>query len=197
MRGTAALRVAVLGQVRATIEGAAVARRMIEGESPAVARREIGEVERRGDRRRSDLVSGLSTTLVTPLDREDLFRISRSIDDALDTLQDFVREADLYGFEDRKRYLPLLVAADEALVQLETAVATLWIKPAEVPMRSIEVKKAARRVTRAYREEFARTVVAGTGSLKHRELIKRLDWVGIRISEAADALSDGALKRGY
>lgn len=185
------------GQVRAAIEGAGIAKSMIEGMSPALARQQIAEVERAGDSRRSELVVGLSRTLITPLDREDLFRLSRSIDDALDTLRDFVREADLYGLDDRRRYLLLVEATIDALSHLEQAVATLWTAPAEVPERALAAKKAARQVTRAYREEFARTVMAGTGTLKHRELIKRLDWVGIRISEAADVLTDGALKRGY
>ena len=54
-------------------------------------------------------------------------------------------------------------------------------------------------MNRVYQNEFAR-IVGGELSprtLKHRELVKRLDWVGVRISEAADVLADGALKRGY
>ena len=40
--------------------------------------------------------TSLAGVLVTPVDREDLFRLSRSIDDVLDNLRDFVREWDLY-----------------------------------------------------------------------------------------------------
>lgn len=198
--GSGVLREALIGQIRAAHDGAEVAARMVDGASTASAREDIAAVEKRGDDRRADLVRGLGSTLVTPLDREDLFRLSRSIDNVLDTLQDFVREADLYRIENRQTYRPLVASSITALTLLEEAVATLWTKPVDVPMRSLVVRKAARAVSRAYREEFARTVVDGGGSLdtlKHRELIKRLDWVGIRISEAADALTDGALKRGY
>src|SRR5699024_8779550 len=122
------------------------------------------------------------------------------IDNVLDTLQDFVREADLYRIENRQTYRPLVTSAVTALTLLEEAVDTLWVDPVDVPRRALAARKAARAVSRQYRNEFARTVVDASravDSLKHRELIKRLDWVGIRISEAADALTDGALKRGY
>lgn len=198
--GSDALRRAMLGQIRAAHEGADIARQMLEGTPTETARKEIAEVERGGDEERAALVTGLASTLVTPLDREDLFRVSRAIDEVLDTLQDFVREADLYRIENRDTYRPLVSKAATALELLEEAVDTLWTDPRDVPTRSLAVRKAARAVSRQYRTEFARTVVDASDSLdtlKHRELIKRLDWVGIRIREAADALTDGALKRGY
>lgn len=198
--GSDALRRAILGQIRAAHDGAGIAAQMVDGMSTATARQEIATIEKRGDSERATLVTGLASTLVTPLDREDLFRLSRSIDNVLDTLQDFVREADLYRIENRDTYRPLVTSSVTALTLLEDAVDTLWTNPVEVPKRALTVRKAARAVSRAYREEFARTVVNASNSLdslKHRELIKRLDWVGIRISEAADALTDGALKRGY
>jgi hypothetical protein len=36
-----------------------------------------------------------------------------------------------------------------------------------------------------------------TETLKRRELLRRLDVVGLRIREAADALADGAVKRSH
>lgn len=198
--GSEALRRAILGQIRAAHQGAEVAERMLAGLPTEEARAEISEVENHGDKERALLVEGLASTLVTPMDREDLFRLSRSIDDVLDTLQDFVREADLYRIENREKYRPLVASTATALTLLEIAVDSLWTDPADVPVRALATRKAARKVSRAYRQEFAQTVVNASDSrdgLKHRELIKRLDWVGIRISDAADALTDGALKRGY
>ncbi|MGC0273324.1 DUF47 domain-containing protein [Pseudactinotalea sp. Z1739] len=198
--GSDALRRAMLGQIRAAHDGADIARRMLEGLSTETARKEVAEVERGGDAERAALVTGLASTLVTPLDREDLFRVSRAIDEVLDTLQDFVREADLYRIDNREAFRPMVSKAADALDLLEEAVDTLWTNPSDVPNRSLAVRKAARAVSRQYRTEFASTVVDAPDSLdtlKHRELIKRLDWVGVRIREAADALTDGALKRGY
>ena len=59
--------------------------------APGEAHERIAEIEQRGDAMRAELVTRLSGVLVAPIDREDLFRLSRSIDDVLDNLRDFVR----------------------------------------------------------------------------------------------------------
>ncbi len=199
-RGDSHLSGALTGQVHAALEGAALAQAMVNKKvNPADARSQIAEIEHRGDEQRAELVERLSQTLVAPLDREDLFRLSRSIDDVLDTIRDFVREADLYQIEKRKTYRPFLDDVVGAIESLDEAVDALWSKPHRVPLKALEAKKAARGISRGYQDEFAK-IIDGTVSpqaLKHRELIKRLDMVGMRINDAADVLTDGALKRGY
>lgn len=191
---------ALTGQIRAARDGAALAAAMVGKEiTPAQAREQIADIEHRGDEMRGQLVERLARTLVAPLDREDLFRLSRSIDDVLDTIRDFVRESDLYQIEKRRSYRQLLDSVVAAVDALGEAVEALWNKPERVPAKALEAKKSARGINREYQEEFAK-IVGGEMSpdaLKRRELIKRLDWVGVRINEAADVLTDGALKRGY
>ena len=63
------------------------------------------DIEQRGDRLRAELVWRLEGVLVAPIDREDLFRLSRSIDDVLDNLRDFVREWDLFDVEAAAEFL--------------------------------------------------------------------------------------------
>lgn len=191
---------ALIGQVRAVREGAVLAKAMTSREiSPGEARTMMATVEHRGDEMRAELVERLARTLATPLDREDLFRLSRSIDDVLDTIRDFVREADLYQIEKRNGCQSLLTKVIAAIDVLDEAVQAIWQRPDLVTVKALEAKKAARVVNREYQEEFAKIVRRTTTpeALKRRELVKRLDWVGVRISDAADDLTDGALKRGY
>lgn len=199
-RGAAGLSAALAGQVHCAREGAELARAMVYKQvTPEVARERIAVVEHRGDTLRSELIEGLGRTLVAPLDREDLFRLSRSVDDVLDTIRDFVRESDLYRIEGRATYRPFADAVVDAVALLEDAMQLVWDSPEQVPLRALDAKRAARVINREYQVEFANIVGSALTprSLKHRELIKRLDWVGVRISEAADVLADGALKRGY
>src|SRR5690625_4357254 len=87
-------------QIIATSEGAELAHRLVTGDiSSATARDAVGDIEHQGDDSRAALISELSRALTTPIDREDLFRLSSSIDDILDNLRDFVREHDLFGVE--------------------------------------------------------------------------------------------------
>lgn len=198
--GETTLADALNGQISAVGDGAALALEMVSKRiSPADARKQIAVIEQRGDQERAKLVQRLSRTLVAPLDREDLFRLSRSIDDVLDTIRDFIREAHLYQIEKRRIYRPFVDSTVVAIDLLAEAVDALWTNPRRVPRKALDAKKAAREVGREYQTEFAK-IVDGTitpKTLKHRELIKRLDWVGVRISDAADVLTDGALKRGF
>lgn len=167
--------------------------------STTEARRRIAEFEQRGDRMRAAVVARLSKALVTPLDREDLFRVSRLIDDVLDALREFVREADLYEIEHRRSFSPMLDCVVRAVAHLDVAVRGLWEDPSEVPALALRAKKEANQIARAYQVQFARILEGpvSAGSLKRRELLRRLDMVGAHIHEAADALTEGVLKRGH
>ncbi|MFJ2521252.1 DUF47 domain-containing protein [Cellulosimicrobium cellulans] len=187
-------------QVEAAREGARLASALTRKEiSTTDARARIADVERRGDEMRAALVDQLSRSLSSPLDREDLFRISRMVDDVLDALREFVREADLYKIEQRRSYEPMVASIVDSLARLDSAVQALWRRPREVPERALRAKKAASKVSRAYQAEFVR-ILRGpvtAQSLKQRELIKRLDAVARHIHDAADALTEGVVKRGY
>lgn len=154
-------------------------------------------VEHVGDEARAQLVQNLARSLVTPLDREDMFRISRSIDDVLDNLRDFVRELDLFGAAD-DRLVPVIDAVIEGLELLQEAIARVPSSTASLGERVIAAKKSGNEIRRSYEYQLA-AVLDGevTVSMLHlRELLRRLDVVGLRLGEATDALADAAVKRG-
>ena len=186
------------GHVDATLEGARLVERAVRGEvSWEAARTEIIDVEHRGDASRRELILELSTAIVTPIDREDLFRVSRSIDDVLDNLRDFVRECDLFAIQDGAAMLPVVNAIVEAVGGLRGAVVVVADAPRQVGPRALVAHKAANQVRRSYdaalAELFGGELVMEV--LKVREVLRRLDVVGLRVAEAADALSDAAVKR--
>ncbi len=190
----------VLSQVELVREGAVVARAMAArelGRADAHTRMEV--IEHEGDVRRGDLVDQLSVSITTPIDREDLFRLSRSIDDVLDTIRDFVREAHIYDIKKMDRLLPLLDWLIEGLDDLAGAVANVLDDPGHVVRSALSAKKHAGAICRAYQYEIAELFVdeISAETFKRRELVRRLDIAGMRLSEAADALADGAMKRWH
>lgn len=191
---------AVLRQIETAIEGAQLARDMAAREiGRGKAHDRIGEIEHEGDTRRGELVEMLSASITTPIDREDLFRLSRSIDDVLDTMRDFVREAHIYDIKHMERLLPLLDWVIEGLSDLAGAVGNVLDDPGSVVRDALNAKRQGGAIGRAYQYEiaelFADEISAET--FKRRELARRLDIAGIRLSEAADALADGAMKRWH
>jgi uncharacterized protein len=122
----------------------------------------------------------LSETLTTPFDREDLFRLSRSIDDVLDNLRDFVREADLMGVADERDCATLIDAIVEALEHLKTAIAHVLDEPHRAPERALGAKKGGNHVRQLYQVAIASlfTEELSVDMLKRRELLRRLDVGG-------------------
>jgi hypothetical protein len=174
------LLVGIIGsQIEAAIDGTTLAREMVAGRLPAAdARAQMSAIEHRGDCERVRLVDALSSTLTAPVDREDLFRLSRCVDDVLDSVRDFVRESHLYGLD----------TATQALLHEGTTAAHI----------TLTTKKAVGRVRQCYQIELAQLFnrPLDMQTLKRRELLRRLDVAGLRLGEAADALADGIMKRG-
>ena len=192
-------------QVEACLEGARIADRCSRGELEATeALERIVEVEHRGDERRAELVEALAKAIVTPIDREDLFRVSRSIDDVLDNLRDYVREVDLFvapvGAEPFGEITRAIIESVEAL---GSAVSDLADDPARVADAAMAAKKRGNDIRELYERAVSGLLEGDEPAdgeslralLRSRELLRRLDVVGLRLGEAADALADGMMKR--
>lgn len=198
-RGRADLAAHVLRQIDATLEAAALVE-AVAGDVIAleVATETMRLVEHKGDRARADLVIALSSAFSTPIDREDLFRLSRSTDDVLDNLRDFLREIRLFAPEDLIPCRPLLPPISDGLRHLREGVISIGGNGITVDQSTLATRKAGTAIRREYEQELAHlfTLPISSELLKQRELLRRLDVVGLRLSEAADALADGWLKRG-
>jgi uncharacterized protein Yka (UPF0111/DUF47 family) len=197
-RMDSALTEALLGQLEATKEGAWLAMAMIGGEVGRTgAHEQMRTIEHLGDEERGRLIDELKTALVTPIDREDLFRLSRAIDDVLDSLRDFVRESHLYRVPDQIRFTPMLDQVIVGIEALESSVRDLASRPSVVAQDALEAKKAGGAIRRMYQYEISR-IFSGEitpEAMKERELVRRLEIVGVAIGDAADAIADGAMKR--
>lgn len=189
----------MIDQLDATVRGVRLAARMTAGElTPAQARAGMVDVEHAGDDLRVRLVSEISAALTTPIDREDLYRLSRSIDDVLDNVRDLVRETDLYEAVPDPADTDALSAVAAGLGHLRQALDNLIPKPGEVIGCVLSARKSAGRVRQHYQNSVAALFRAELSNdvLKRRELLRRLDVVGLRLGECAAALSDAMQKRG-
>jgi uncharacterized protein len=200
LRGAAGPRFAglLVGQLDAAIEATEVIGSVIAGERgwSEVGDR-VGDLEHEGDRLRAELVRELAVAVVTPLDREDLFRVSRSIDDVLDNLRDLRRECVLFEPARTDHLQPLLEATRVTLVELRGAAEAIGSDPGAVSKGALAARKCGNRIRRLYDERLAIVFrePLDIETLKTRELLRRLDVIGLRLGEAADALADAAIKR--
>jgi uncharacterized protein len=190
----------LVDQLDATLAGIALARALAAGEvATRSARSQLGEIESVGDAARRALIEELSRTLSAPMDREDLFRVSRSVDDVLDNLRDLAREFDLYRITGEPLLVDALANIELGVLALREAVGCLVGAPELATLRALEAKGTD--VRASYQHAMAALLAEGqevtTEVLRRRELLRRVDVTGLRLAEAADALSDGAVKRSH
>ena len=185
-------------QLACTARGARLAEMLASGAmSIGEAHEAMRQIEHEGDAARALLVAEVGSVLATPVDAEDLFRVSRSIDDVLDNLRDFVREVDLYHPAGLEFSAPLVHKLAEGIECLGRALTQLIEAPGAMPGETLMTRKAVSQTRRLYQQQLAGLfeLPVDNETLKQRELLRRLDVVGLRLGEAADALADGALKR--
>jgi uncharacterized protein len=197
-RGHEALIAHLVDQLDATLDGVRTVRAVAAGElATAEGRERLGRVESEGDAARLALIHELSTTLASPIDREDLFRLSRSVDDVLDNLRDLAREFDLFEVRGEPLLADALANVEAGVLDLREAVTHLVAAPGHASRGAAEAKKTDVRLS--YQRAVAALLAEGrpvtTEVLRRRELLRRVDVVGLRLAEAADALADGAVKR--
>ncbi|MGC5020305.1 DUF47 domain-containing protein [Micromonospora sp. DT47] len=186
----------ILDQLSAAADGVGLATALARGElPPGVARSRIGEIEHEGDTRRGLLVAQLRRSVSSPIDREDLFRLSRSVDDVLDAVRDFIREADLFAPRGQGAYQPVLDALARGVGELGEAVRLLPRAPREAAEHALRAKKQGLRTQYQYAVSALLDLPLTADTVKATLLLCRLDTAGVHLATAADALADGVVKR--
>lgn len=165
--------------------------------TPAEAAESMKAVSAQAHWHRSATVGRLAGAFANPIDREDLFRLSRSIEDTGNNVADYVHELALFDVPAHHGQVRMLEAIAGALADLDQAVQAIVDNPLRIREASLAVRR--NEIRRRYQEAVAQTLSGevDAASLKNRELLRRLDVVGLRLGEAADALADGAVKRSH
>jgi hypothetical protein len=179
--------------------GLSVVRAMLQGQlDHTEATIEMADIEHRGDALRAELVASLAHALVTPIDREDLYRLSRSIDEVVDGLRDLVREWDLFESHDAQALLSVLDAMTQAVSDVRVAIASIVSAPQATSPQVLTAQRSANRIRLVHEDEiaalFAEKLTMRT--LRQRELLHRLDTIGLHLVSAVHVLADAFVKRG-
>lgn len=190
------LRSLIVEQIDCVLKGAEVALSACSGFGVKTKyRSQMRSIEHAGDRCRKRVIERMGTSLTTHLEREDIFRASRSIDDVLDNLRDFVRELVLWNVPASATLVRAIEPVSSSLRALKTGAAEPDFSLARD--KCLEARKLAGTIRRQYQEGLAEIFDGELtmDTLKTRESVRRLDVIGLRLAEAADAVLDGLVKR--
>lgn len=185
----------LLQQAEKTLEALQALKEFIEAPSASRGVR-VRELEKQADELRRILIDALNQSLITPMDREDIFSLSRAIDDMVDYALSTVDEMMLFEVPTDDYLVRMAKAIHEAGVDIVAAVRTLKDHPRVCEEHIIRAKKTENFVEHIYREALVQlfknpNVVV---ILKTRELYRHLSNAADRGDEAADIIGDILVK---
>jgi predicted phosphate transport protein (TIGR00153 family) len=158
------------------------------------------QLEKEADEVRRILIDELNRTFVTPLDREDIFALSLSIDDVLDYANTTIDEMTLLHVEPNTYIERMVSLLADAAQELNMAVQHLQGHPAVAVDHAIRAKALENRVEAIYREALAdlfhrpMEIDYIVEMLKLRELYRHLSNAADRGDEAANVIGDIVVK---
>jgi len=188
----------LLDQAAKTLEGIEALTRFLDTLDPAHGQK-VKEIESEADEIRRVLIEEINQTFVTPVDREDLFALSRAVDDVLDYANTTVYEFEVYQLKRADEHVKRLVRIlYEQAQELHQAIKTLDPYPRLANEHAVKAKKAENLMERAYREALGE-LFQGTDTvymLKMREIYRHLSNAADRGDEAANTIHSIVVKRG-
>lgn len=156
--------------------------------------------EKAADEARRILIDDLNRTFVTPFDREDIFALSRTIDDVLDYAYSTVSELLILKVAPTVYMQTMASLLRDAANELFMAVNCLEEHPAVANDHAQRAKALENRVEGVYREALA-DLFRGAEDIKHvvkmmklREVYRHLSNAADRGDEAANVIADIVVK---
>lgn len=150
----------------------------------------IIEFEREADELRKALIDELNNTFITPFEREDIFNLSRAIDDMIDYSRSTFEEMQIFELkptDETRNMVNLLVEAAE---EINHAVNYLKDHHEISAKHAVKAKNLENQVEREYRKILAELVKGDDIEyiLKMREIFRHMSNLADKIDYAADII---------
>ena len=156
----------------------------------------VRNIEREADELRRILIEELDQTFVTPLDREDIYNLSRAIDDVVDYANTTVDEMEVYEVKGDEHIKEMVNILRKAARELNDAVKILKDYPKIALEHAVKAKSYENQMEKAYHFALA-DLFKGTDTvymLKMREIYRHLSNAADRSDEAANIISSIVMK---
>src|SRR3972149_6811167 len=170
-------------------------------ERDAALAQRVSEIEKEADETRRILVGELNRTFVTPLDREDIYALSLTVDDILDYANTTIEEMALLDIQPNSYIERMVSLLTDAAREIHMGVMRLEEHPNVANDHAVRAKALENRMETVYREAVAdlfhmpRDIDHVVEMLKLREIYRHLSNAADRGDEAANVLGDIVVKR--
>ncbi len=190
-------------QAKVAYDGArALARFTSEGQSVEEARAAVQKFEHEGDSIVHAMEEALARTFVTPIDREDLQRLSSELDTVLDLTNGAIRACDMLGVKTPTDSMAKLVAILVRSTEKINEAMPLLRKNAysEIVVLSREVRAIEKEADTIYRVAicrlFADDAIDGKQLIREKSVLEDIENAVDQCDSIADVLANLAVKNG-
>jgi predicted phosphate transport protein (TIGR00153 family) len=187
-------------QAELAYEGLQLLIKYFETSDPQIAA-DLSIKEKEADEVRRILIDELNRSFVTPFDREDIFALSRSIDDVVDYADTTVVEMVILNVKSTPYMLRIASLLKDAAYEIWHAVQRLPKHPKVATDHAQRAKALENRVEAVYREAVA-DLFSGPEDIHHvvemlklREVYRHLSNAADRGDEAANTIADIVVKK--
>jgi predicted phosphate transport protein (TIGR00153 family) len=162
--------------------------------------KEVEKIEIEADEIRRILIDNLNRTFITPIDREDIFSLSRAIDDVIDYAYTTVDEMDILHVEPNEHLIQIAALIRAAGNELLLGVRQIKEHPGVANEHAQRAKALENQVEHVYREALADLFKSPAEPkhiikmLKLREVYRHLSNAADRGDEAANIIGDIVVK---
>jgi predicted phosphate transport protein (TIGR00153 family) len=189
----------LLEQASLTLKGMDLLKAYMDEQNPSVAQ-QITATEKEADEVRRILIDELLRTFITPIDREDIFALSRAIDDVIDYANTTVDEMEILSVEPTLYMRRMASLLRDAAFEINMGVQRLKDHPRVASEHAQRAKALENRVEHVYREAVAELfkgpedVGHVVQMLKMREVYRHLSNAADRGDEAGNIIADIVVK---
>ena len=189
----------LIRQAEITLQGMDALEAYMKKRSDKCAAR-VRQAEKDADEVRRILIDDLNRTFVTPIDREDIFALSRAIDDVMDYAYTTVEEMQILDVEPNDFLQQMVSLLQDAATEIHLARLRLKENPGVASEHASRAKALENRVECVYREAVA-DLFTGPEDIQHvmtmlklREIYRHLSNCADRGDEAANIIHDVMVK---
>lgn len=157
---------------------------------------EVKSIEKEADQKRMELVQALDRTFITPFDREDIYMLSKSLDDILDYFKTTINEMEIYCVEPSERLREMVLMLKDGSRNIWNSIYNMEQNQGLSTQYAIKAKKCENKVEKIYRQSVAELLESGDIKyiIKLRELYRHLSNCADKIDQSADLICNTLMK---
>jgi hypothetical protein len=160
----------------------------------------VQTLEKEADEIRRIMIDELNRTFVTPIDREDLFALSRAIDDVLDYAYSTTNEMDILAVLPNEYLSTMATMLHNSADEIRLAIERLELHPNVADAHALRVKAIENQMEVLYAEALAklfdepRNLKDVVNMLKLREIYRHMFHAVGSAEQAANVIGDIVMK---